>query len=148
MIIEQVNEVSDDLLEALSLLGPQLSENIKMPTLRQLDEIVQSPGTTLFVARASETNEKIIGMLTLVVFRTPAGISAHIEDVVVDSRQRGQGVGEALTRAAIALADQKGAKKIDLTSAPWREAANRLYQRMGFVRWETNFYRLLLDKKD
>jgi ribosomal protein S18 acetylase RimI-like enzyme len=148
MKIEQVSEVNDDLIAAFALLGPQLSKNMKLPSREQLNEIVQSPVTTLLVARDPQNNPKIVGTLTLAVYRTPAGVSAHIEDVVVDGQQRGQGIGEALTRAAITLAAEKGAKKVDLTSAAWREAANRLYQRLGFVRWETNFYRLLLEKKD
>jgi ribosomal protein S18 acetylase RimI-like enzyme len=148
MMIEQVTEVTDDLMAAFALLGPQLSKNMKVPTREQLNEIIQSPVTTLLVARDPQSNQKIVGTLTLVVFRTPAGVSAHIEDVVVDGQQRGQGIGEALTRAALSLAAEKGAKKVDLTSASWREAANRLYQRLGFMRWETNLYRFLIEKKD
>ena len=90
---------------------------------------------------AGERYGPIVGMLTLVTFRLPTGVRAWIEDVVVDSGSRGQGVGEALTQAAIELATARGAQTVDLTSRPSREAANRLYRRMGFEPRETNVYR-------
>ncbi len=80
-------------------------------------------------------------MLTLAVFRIPTGLRAWIEDVVVDEAARGRGVGAELTSAAIRLAGERGARTVDLTSRPSREAANRLYQRLGFVQRETNVYR-------
>ena len=91
-----------------------------------------------------EPSAPIVGMLTLVTFRLPTGVRAWIEDVVVDSGSRGQGVGEALTQAAIELAAARGAQTVDLTSRPSREAANRLYRRMGFEPRETNVYRFRL----
>jgi ribosomal protein S18 acetylase RimI-like enzyme len=101
---------------------------------------------TLFAARDNENNGKILGTLTLVTFRIPTGIRSWIEDVVVDDAARGKGLGEALTRAAVKRAGELGAKTVDLTSRPSREAANRLYQRVGFVLRETNFYRYSLEK--
>jgi ribosomal protein S18 acetylase RimI-like enzyme len=95
----------------------------------------------VFVARV---DSNIVGSLTLVTFRIPTGIRAWIEDVVVDESARGHGVGEALNQAAIQEARQKGAVTVDLTSRPSREAANRLYQRIGFVQRDTNVYRLSL----
>jgi len=79
--------------------------------------------------------------MTLVLFPIPTGMRAWIEDVVVDESARGRGVGEALNRRALEIAVNAGAKTVDLTSRPSREAANRLYQRLGFVIRETNIYR-------
>jgi ribosomal protein S18 acetylase RimI-like enzyme len=90
---------------------------------------------------ATEDDGTIVGTLTLAIFRIPTGLRAWIEDVVVDERARGRGVGAALTNAAIRLASDQGARTVDLTSRPSREAANRLYQRLGFVARETNVYR-------
>jgi len=81
-------------------------------------------------------------MMTLVVFRIPTGVRAWIEDVVVDEAARGRGVGEALNRVAIQRAHDAGARTVDLTSRPSREAANRLYSRLGFEQRDTNVYRL------
>ena len=75
------------------------------------------------------------------MFRIPSGVRAWIEDVVVDEAARGQGVGEALNREALRLAAEQGARTVELTSRPSREAANRLYQRLGFKMRETNVYR-------
>ena len=49
--------------------------------------------------------------------------------------------GRALVEAAVAHAATLGARTVDLTSRPSREAANRLYQRAGFHLRETNVYR-------
>ena len=104
--------------------------------------MVAAPGTTVFVARLGAD---IVGTLTLVVFRIPTGIRAWIEDVVVDDAARGHGAGEALTRAALAHAAMLGARTVELTSRPSREAANRLYRRLGFEARDTNVYRFTIE---
>ena len=63
------------------------------------------------------------------------------EDVVGDGEARGQGAGQALVEAAVEHAGKLGARTVDLTSRPSREAANRLYRRAGFELRETNVYR-------
>ena len=138
VIVKPVTTVTDDVLEACHRLIPQLSSSSSPITRAQLDEIITGSSTVLFAARSEGA---IVGLLTLAVFRIPTAVRAWIEDVVVDERARGQGVGEALSRAALAEAAQRGAKTVDLTSRPSREAANRLYQRIGFVRRDTNVYR-------
>lgn len=136
--VERVRSVDDDVVAAFARLIPQLSSSNPAPTRAQLEAIVASPATVLFVARVEG---RIVGSLTLALFGIPTGIRAWIEDVVVDAEARGHGVGEALNRAAIDEARRHGAVTVDLTSRPSREAANRLYQRLGFVARETNVYR-------
>lgn len=133
------DQVTDELVEAFVRLTPQLSSSSPPPTREQLEEIVGSPATHLLVARGADGS--IAGSLTLVLFRIPTGLRAWIEDVVVDGEARGQGVGEALNRYAIDVAAEHGARSVDLTSRPSREAANRLYRRLGFEPRETNVYR-------
>jgi ribosomal protein S18 acetylase RimI-like enzyme len=101
--------------------------------------MVRSPATTLLLARDGEKG--IVGSLTLVLFRIPTGVRAWIEDVVVDEGSRGRGVAEVLCREALNRASAAGAVTVDLTSRPSREAANRLYLRLGFVERDTNVYR-------
>jgi len=127
-----------ELLDAFHSLIPQLSTSSSPITMAELQGIVGDSATVVFVASDGGV---IVGLLTLAMFRIPTGMRAWIEDVVVDGRARGKGVGEALNRAALATARQRGAKTVDLTSRPSREAANRLYQRIGFVRRDTNVYR-------
>lgn len=136
--VEVVREVSTELVEAIAHLLPQLSRSSPAPTAAELAEIVESPATALFVCRVDGA---IVGSLTLALFRIPTGLRAWIEDVVVDEAARGHGVGEKLNRAALEEAARRGAKTVDLTSRPSREAANRLYRRMGFQARETNVYR-------
>jgi ribosomal protein S18 acetylase RimI-like enzyme len=93
------------------------------------------------VARDPDRGGQIVGSLTLVVFRIPTGVRAWIEDVVVDAAARGRGVGQALNQAALDRARAAGATTVDLTSRPSREAANRLYRRLGFAERTTNVYR-------
>lgn len=133
--------VTDELVDAMQRLIPQLSSSNPPPRPAELEEIVSSPATTLFVARHEN---RIVGALTLVAFRIPTGVRTRIEDVVVDETLRGQRVGERLSEAALERARQLGARSTDLTSRPSREAANRLYARMGFERRESNVYRYTL----
>jgi ribosomal protein S18 acetylase RimI-like enzyme len=136
--IEEAHEVTEELVEALARLVPQLSSSADPPDAQTLGDIVESPTTSLLVARI---DGRIVGSLTLCVFRIPTGVRAWIEDVVVDTYAQGSGVGAALNERAIELAHERGARSVDLTSRPTREAANRLYQRLGFERRETNVWR-------
>ena len=140
--VEEVREATDELVDALARLVPQLSRSRPPPTFEQTAEIVTTRGMTLFLAR--DAAGTIVGTLTLVVFRIPTGVRARIEDVVVDEAGRGKGAGEALTREAIEHARRAAADFVELSSHPSREAANRLYRRLGFQLRETNVYRYAL----
>jgi ribosomal protein S18 acetylase RimI-like enzyme len=140
MEIEEAREVTDELVEAIGRLVGQLSSSAELPTPAELEEIVASPASRLLVAR--DDSGTIVGSLTLALFRIPTGVRAWIEDVVVDETARGAGAGEALSREALRIAAEAGARTVDLTSRPSREAANRLYERIGFERRETNVYRI------
>jgi ribosomal protein S18 acetylase RimI-like enzyme len=133
--------VDDELVAAFARLIPQLSRSAASLTAEDLGEILKAPCTTVLVARDLRNRRRIVGTLTLVVFRIPTGVRAWIEDVVVDEGARARGVGEALSREAIRHAAAQGARTVELTSRASREAANRLYQRLGFTRRDTNVYR-------
>jgi ribosomal protein S18 acetylase RimI-like enzyme len=141
--VEEATAVDDELVEAFERLVPQLSRSNPPPSRAELDEIVGSPATVLLVAR--DDAGRIVGTLTLALFRIPTAMRAWIEDVVVDEAASRQGIGEALNRRALEIAAERGAKTVDLTSRPSREAANRLYQRIGFQPRETNVYRFTLE---
>lgn len=134
--------VDHELVDAFAVLIPQLSSSSPPPSAEALRQIVDSPDSVLFVARL---DGRIVGSLTLAFYRIPTGLKAWIEDVVVDGATRGAGVGEALNLAAIDEARRRGAKHVSLTSRPSREAANRLYRRLGFEPYETNVYRFSLE---
>lgn len=140
--IELASEASDELVDAFARLVPQLSKSSPPPAREALARMIGAEACDVLVARV---DGRIVGSLTLVVFEIPTGVRAWIEDVVVDEAARGHGVGEALNRAALERARVRGAKTVDLTSRPSREAANRLYQRLGFVPRDTNVYRYELE---
>jgi GNAT superfamily N-acetyltransferase len=139
--IEIATEVNDELVAAFGRLIPQLSSSSPAPGREHLAAIVDDPFSVLYLARV---DGRIVGSLTLALYQIPTGLKAWIDDVVVDESARGQGVGEALSMAAVEEARRRGAKDVSLTSRPFRESANRLYQRLGFQPYETNVYRYKL----
>jgi ribosomal protein S18 acetylase RimI-like enzyme len=136
--IEVLSEITDEITEAFGRLLPQLSSSAAALDRAALQTVVTAPSSTVLVAR---WDGRIAGALTLVMFPIPTGLQAIIEDVVVDGTARGQGIGEKLTRAALRLAEQAGARRVDLTSRPSREAAGRLYERVGFRQRDSRVYR-------
>jgi ribosomal protein S18 acetylase RimI-like enzyme len=136
------SEPSPELVAAFARLVPQLSTSNPPPTAAQVADMLASPAIIQFVAR--DDDGTIVGVSTLAVFRVPTGLRAWIEDVIVDEASGGQGIGRALTEAMLDRARQLGCVTVDLTSRPSRVAANRLYERTGFQRRETNVYRFVL----
>lgn len=140
MKIFRCSKITENVLQAFQNLIPQLCPDCKLPTKFDLEQIIHSPNSILFLAEENE----IIASLTLVIFQTTSGKKASIEDVVVDKNFREQGVGKKLLEHAIHFSRQMEISKIDLSSRPERIAANQLYQKLGFVQRETNVYRLIL----
>ena len=138
MLIETVSAVTPEIYAAIQGLVPQLS-NKRPPTEAELQALVQSECGSLLVARG-QAGGPILGMACVAVYRVPTGVRSIIEDVVVETTARGQGIGEALTRRCMEIARQQGAAQVTLSSNPRRDAANRLYERMGFKRRNTNAY--------
>jgi len=151
MSVELIEQSSPELVAAMERLIPQLSRSAKPLTAQQTQALVDQDSLYLFVFRtdkpviAADGNEveagTILGMLSLATFAIPTGVRAWVEDVVVDAGTRGMGAGQQLVEAAVAHAQKIGARTVDLTSRPSREAANRLYRRCGFELRETNVYR-------
>ena len=142
MRIEVVDSVSSELVDAVAALLPQLS-SASPPSRVELEAIVDAPATSFLIARDGDS---ILGTLTVAVFRIPTGVRAWIADVVVDGSARGRGIGEALTLRAVEIARDAGARSVELTSRPTREAANRLYRRLGFEERDTKVFRLTLER--
>ena len=136
--IYKVTASSAQLSEALGRLLPQLSRSAQMPNSQQIEALMASDNTHLFVA---ELESEIVGMLSLVVVDIPTGRKAWIEDVVVDKKARGLHIGAALVEKAKDVAAELGAKKIYLTSNPSRKAAHALYKKCGFEEYETTVFR-------
>jgi ribosomal protein S18 acetylase RimI-like enzyme len=140
--VEILTQVTDEIVEAFGRLLPQLSRSAPALDKAALEAIVAAQASTVLVARSGGT---ITGTLTLVMFPIPTGLRAWIEDVVVDEAAGRQGIGGALTKEALRLAGQAGARTVDLTSRPSRVAAGRLYEKLGFESRETRMYRYAVD---
>lgn len=139
--IEAAGEATPELQGALAILFPQLNRSLPIPGLEHLEAMIADPAVTLLVAREGA---EIVGTAAVVVYTTPIWVKARIEDVVVDGAARGRGVGEALVKRCIDEARERGAAIVELQSARSREAANRLYPRLGFELRESNVYRFRL----
>ena len=138
-MIERASSASPELEDAFQRLIPQLSSSSTPMDIEEIEDLLSQQSIELLLYRGEDGD--IQGMLTLVIFTIPTGTRAWIEDVVVDDAARGHGAGLQLVNAALELAHNLGAKTVDLTSRPSREAANRLYQRAGFEKRDTNVYR-------
>jgi len=140
MNVVEIQDYSDEVLEALNTLMPQLSSSFDALNQRDLEAIVQSDTSSLFMAME---NKRYYGSLTLVRFKIPSGFRAWIEDVVVSEDARGKGVGEKLVKHAVQVANQSSVKSIDLTARSSRVAAISLYEKVGFQDRETTAYRYI-----
>jgi ribosomal protein S18 acetylase RimI-like enzyme len=146
LTIQRVTLADEALFAACQRLIPQLTDTGPPPTHHELELLVASPCSYLFMAKHTDFGDEIIGLATLLLYRVPTGLRAYIEDVVVDERARGRRLGEVLTWACLEAARQAGAPYVGLTSNPARVAANRLYQKMGFVQRQTNVYKYTFDQ--
>jgi ribosomal protein S18 acetylase RimI-like enzyme len=142
MKIRKVTRFSLKVYDAILRLLPQLSPDGKLLTKKDFRDILKSDSSHLFIAELDDN--EIAGMFTVATYNIPSGIKVWIEDVVVDEKQRGKGYGKELILAAIRFAETLGAGSVELTSRPSRVSANKLYQQVGFVQWETNKYKYKL----
>lgn len=142
LTIGKVTRVDEEIVNGLNGLLPQLSSSAKPLTEMQVLQIIDGGNANLFVCRRERD---IVGSITLIVCEIPTGVRAFIEDVVVDEKERGKKIGQALIEHALDYARRKGAKTVDLTSRPERVAANRLYIKAGFQIRNTNVYRYRLE---
>src|ERR1700681_881730 len=139
--IESVTEATPEVHAALALLLPQLNPQLPVPTVERLRAIITDPAVTLLLAR---DGQQIVGTTTVIVYTTPFWIKARLDEVVVDESARGKGVGAALVDTSLDLARANGVEVVELQSGVQREAAHRLYPRMGFKLRETNVYRIVV----
>src|SRR2546423_3701656 len=143
MRIEAVTKLTPAIHEALGRLLPQLNAKLPVPDLDRFNRLLNDPDVVLLIAR---DGERIVGTTTVVVYTTPFWIKARLDEVVVDQSARGKGVGEALVKAALDVGRERGAQIAELQSGrgPTREAAHRLYERIGFQVRDTDVFRISL----
>lgn len=135
--VEQLTKASEEALVDINTLIHQLSERLPACTLSLLERVVRSPDIEQWVVR---DEERIVGIATLVLVVLPEGVRAQLEDIVVHSDYRGKSLGRQLGETLIERARVHGARAITLSSRSDRQAANALYQSLGFEKRDTNLY--------
>jgi len=138
--ITSIHDTSKLTLAEMNSLVLQLNPSIKPIDQTHLEKLIQSETTKLF--GAFDDHQRLIGIITVALFPIPSGMRCWIEDVVVDQKHRGKELGKKLMKLAIEYAQANGVNFIDLTSRPSRIEANELYLKLGFVKRETNVYRM------
>ena len=137
--IVRLKEVSERAVADINKLLPQLRTDPSeySASITELRSITEDNDVALVVALDSG---HIIGMATLYIITKFSKRNGHVEDVVVDSGYRGQGLGEKIMHKIIEIARDEHVKTLHLTSRPDRSAANKLYQKLGFEQKDTNAY--------
>lgn len=140
----QVKSYSQELIESINKLHQQLfpEKTSSMITQEHINTVLQQNNVWVYIAQDSDG--KIVGTATIAMFQTPYDSRAIIEDVVVDKDYRGQGIATTLMKRMLAIAKNKGIKRVKLNSHPHRIAANAMYQGMGYELLTTNTYQMCL----
>lgn len=137
--IQELRRASAKSLAEINALLPQLSKTPKPLSLKLLDSIVRDKNIRLVVAKEGT---QIVGMATLILMIAPNGKRAKVEDVVVDEKYRGKGIGEKISKKLVAIAKSKKVRRIELTTGQRRIAAHRLYEKIGFKKKDSDVYRI------
>lgn len=155
MFFGRVDLAWDDLLSLAGQLGGA-EKNHKEATWKFLQSAVEGGewkgfGPSMRVIFVQDRDRKlpnghlpVIGVGALFIRPLLTGCVGWIESVVVSEGYRGQGIGGELVARLISKAKELGLEMVDLTSNPARIAANALYEKLGFERYDTNVYRLKL----
>lgn len=139
MFVEQIKKFTPEYFQSVCDLVRKLDDGLPLPTKDEFIELLESDNSYLFFIRDENS---VAGMLTVGIYRSPTGSKAWIEDVVIDDKFRGSGLGKIIVQYAIEFIESKNIDSLMLTSNPTRIAANGLYRSLSFVRKETNVYRM------
>lgn len=145
--IEKITSYSLEVAEAIKHLTPQIGHNYNhLITDEEIKLMLQSSSTHLYFARDEKTKQ-IVGMFTLIVYRSPYAQKCFLEDLIVDQNWRRKGIGTFLIQEAVKQAKTLGVAFIDFTSRPRRDA-NLFYEKIGFKQRESNIYRYIIDYRE
>lgn len=142
--ISQLTGVTESSIAELNMLMQELRVGQSGNAVNGVADMMSLLNDKNIIVTVVKDDEKIVGAATLYIIPKIGKTVAYIEDVVVSSAYRGQGLGEKLIREVIEVAKSRNVRSVGLTSRPAREAANKLYQKVGFIRKETNVYKLAL----
>ncbi len=139
----------NDIPELCNLLNSLFSQEAEFVP----DQQTQTRGLAA-VINGSEAGEilvarddgEIVGMVSL-LYTVSTALGARVallEDMVVASNRREQGIGSTLIRDAVKFAKEKGCMRITLLTDDDNEGAHRFYKRHGFKRSSMTVFRMSL----
>jgi len=141
MTIKRIEHFSPEDLKDINKLLLQLSS--RGYQMKEDDFKTALKDKNIFLLGLFE-DKRIIGTATLVALHQVTGYKGYVEDVVVDEKYRGQGLGKRLMKEIIAEAQKLKLFRLELKSETDRVAANKLYQALGFNKKEANVYQYKL----
>jgi ribosomal protein S18 acetylase RimI-like enzyme len=141
MTIERLNQVNEKVLKDMNMLVLQLSSRGYQMDIAQLNSVIKDKNNIVTVVL---DDGHIVGMITLVIIHQVTGNKGYLEDLVIDEKYRGKGLGEKLVTEAISIARKSNIESVELKSETHRIAANKLYQKLGFELKEANVYKVKL----
>jgi len=132
---------SDDVAAIVAMLaddalgrGRERIEDPLPPSYAQaFERVARDPNLALVVA---EADGEVVGCLQLCILpglSSQGASRALIEDVRVASHCRSRGIGEQLVQWAVAEAQSRGCKLVELLTHNTRVDAQRFYKRLGFA---------------
>lgn len=144
LVVREAREADLAQIGALTA-GVYADENLAPPeyceVLRDARSRWKAPATTLLVAHEGKAEEPqdILGSIVYAAPGSPwqeimRDDDAEFRMLAVAATARGRGIGEALVRACIDRARREGSPRIGLSTSLDMRAAQRLYERLGFVR--------------
>lgn len=139
--VSQLTKTSQENVKELELLSSMLHGDERYSSSDEITDILLNPSIVFIVAK---DEERIIGMGSLYFHQKVGKLASYIEDVVVDDAYRGQGLGAKIVQTLIDAGRERGALSITLTSRPERVPAHKLYEKLGFKKYDTNVFRLIL----
>ncbi|HYW63776.1 MAG TPA: GNAT family N-acetyltransferase [Bradyrhizobium sp.] len=120
--------------DALGRARERIEDPLPACYFQAFERVARDPNIQLVVAAGE--GDQAVGCLQLCIL---PGLSSQgasrglIEDVRVASHWRSRGIGEQLVRWAIAEAEAKGCRLVELLTHTTRVDAQRFYKRLGFA---------------
>lgn len=113
-----------------SLDSLRKASNIEKNVAEEIfDKINENPNHIIAVALV---DGRVIGSTTLLIeqkFIHNGGLVGHIEDVVVDKKYQGSGIGQSIVKFLLEIAEQRGCYKTILDCT---DDVKHFYEKIGF----------------
>ncbi|MEN5085604.1 GNAT family N-acetyltransferase [Sphingobacterium faecium] len=128
-------DINDQMAEEIAALFKQLSPQKKQ---LPLTELLKDGNPISFVYCLID--QHVAGIASICTYQVISGTKGWIEDVVVNKKYRGRGIGKKLIEKILEIGHEKKLKEILLYTEDHREAALNLYQGIGFQAKESKIY--------